>query len=149
MAYLLCFRRTDPNTLPFSRRSRCLTEKSGFSKLRKEKDVLSERFLKQYITAPARWRDQSLALAKEYGGFLDEVISALKAGQPNERLAGDLLQCKVMLMESLTEAAEYEYQSELNKRALRMLERHRELTAEQAVTIIETYMLEVAVGNDS
>ena len=54
-----------------------------------------------------------------------------------------------MLMESLTGAAEYEYQSELNKRALRMLERHRELTAEQAVTIIETYMLEVAVGNDS
>jgi hypothetical protein len=91
-----------------------------------------------------RCREQSLAIAKEYDGFLNDVVIALRNGGRNELLADELVRCRTMLLENLAKTAEYEYQSILQRRALQFMERRCELTSEEVIATIEAHMLEMA-----
>lgn len=103
----------------------------------------TEREARDYITLPMRLREMHLQHAKLLSNYFDHVIDAVKTGcQPD---AAALARCKGHLVEVLEESAETEYLARVRQRALLILESHRDMTAEQAVRVVECTMLDLAI----
>ncbi len=110
---------------------------------------MNER-LRAFRTLPLRDRERALDIAKVFGELFDEMAEALQTRQWHPDLLEEVVGMKPMLMEALEQGAEATYTVAVQKQALYIMERHPgAITAEATVTMVDSTILEAAVGSDT
>ena len=107
-----------------------------------------EESLRKAILAPVRLREQGLEYAQLFGQLCDELTEALRSRQWRRDLPTDIATFKRILVEYLEQSGEARYQALVREKALELLERHPGDMAEETVAVVESLMLEAAVGHD-
>jgi hypothetical protein len=113
-------------------------------------DAETRRRVKAVVTHPMHMREIGLELAEAAGGDLDQVIEAIRSVGPAwmewvrfaEKVRGHVV-------ERLEKAAESEYRALVLEDALRIMERHPNMRAEEAVALVESTMLELSLAPDA
>lgn len=104
--------------------------------------------LRKAIIAPLRVREQGLVYAQLFVELCDEVTEALCSRRWRPDLPADIATFKRILGKYLEKSGEARYQALVRELALELIEHHPGDTAEEAVAVVESAMLEAAVGSD-
>jgi hypothetical protein len=104
------------------------------------------REAREYVTLPFRLRQLALDRVKIFEDLFDQVAEALRTGHRRNEIAADVAECKEALTRALEEAAEWEYQARVGRQALQVMELYRDLTAEAALALVDSTILELAIA---
>jgi hypothetical protein len=112
---------------------------SGFSKLRKEKDMEQ----KPRIAIVAVVREFDLQRAEIVRKVLDDLLPQRNLPVPQAEARAEV---KQHIVEGIAELAEMRYLAEVRRLAMDLMEYDRSLTAADAAAQIEVTILEAALG---
>jgi hypothetical protein len=107
----------------------------------------SEQAARNCIVLPMRLREIALNRASILAEIVDDTLDALRTGRRSHEVAELVAASKDHLTEALEEGAEWEYQARVREQAMKILERHRDMTAEQALSLVESTILELAIAS--